>query len=74
MEAKKTSLLGDTVEFRVYNFSPGDFPGIELVKKISDALSKTDLSTSGVLRALAIVLSKYDAQLSDDATPMINMR
>jgi len=61
---EKRALWADTVQFAKYDFTPGDDPGAEFFRAISQSLKKTSLNNWGVLFALTAVLSKFDQQLS----------
>lgn len=55
----------DTGALARYTFTPGHDPGTEFFRKINPALEAADMSNYGVLRVLALVLSKYDRYVGD---------
>lgn len=67
-------LWPDTASFARYNFSPGDDPGSEFFRTIRPALEATDMNNYGVLRMLALVLSRYYDHIGDSGTPMIQIQ
>ena len=68
------TLWPDTAAFAKYDFTPGDNPGLEFFRKIKPALEATDMNNWGVLRMLALVLSRYKDHIGDSATPMIQIQ
>lgn len=56
-----------------YNFSPGDSPGSEFIRKIGPALKETDMDNWGVLFQLVMALGKYSNHIGETGRPMINI-
>ncbi len=67
-------LWTDKMGLACYNFTPGDDPGTEFFRAINPALKATDMSNYGVLRMLAIVLSKYYDHIGSSGRPMIQIQ
>lgn len=71
---EKRVLWTDTVKFIKYNFSPGDNPGVEFMRKLTPALKDTSMDNFGVLYALATALTKYYYHIDSNQVPMINIQ
>jgi hypothetical protein len=56
-----------------YNFKPGDSPGAEFLKTIGKCLEDTDLNNWGVLKYLAVILTRFEQQLPTTMIPMLNI-
>lgn len=64
--ARESHLLWpDTGGNGEYKFKPGNNPGHEFMKKIGPALKEADMANWGVLRELALCLSKFDRHIGE---------
>jgi len=71
---EKNILWTDTVRHIKYNFTPGDNPGAEFMKKLSPALKDTNMDNFGVLYGIAMAVTKYYNIIGDQQVPMINIQ
>lgn len=73
--APRTShfLRAETSRYARYNFSPGREPALEFMRMILPVLTATDMNNYGVLREMAIALSRYYAHIGNSGTPMIQI-
>jgi hypothetical protein len=66
VSARESHLLWpDTGGNGEYKFKPGNNPGHEFMKKIGPALKEADMANWGVLRELALCLSKFDRHIGE---------
>lgn len=66
-------LWGNTNSYVNFKLSNSQNPGRDFLKKISPGLVKTELNNFGVLRQIAIALSKYNQELPGSASPYLNI-
>jgi hypothetical protein len=75
VSARESHLLWpDTGGNAKYSFYPGDSPGTEFIRKIKPALEEADMANWGVLRMIALVLTRFDAHIPDSARPIISIQ
>lgn len=66
VSARESHLLWpDTGGNGEYRFSPGDNPGREFMREIGPALQAADMANWGVLREIALCLSRFDAHIGN---------
>jgi len=66
-------LWGNTNSYANFKLNSSQDPGRDFLKKIGPGLVKTELNNFGVLRQLAMALSKYNSDLSGYASPYLNI-
>ncbi len=64
----------DTVGFAKFEFRHSSDPGTDFFNTIKDALVETDMNNYGVLRIIALVLSRYNDHISNSDHVMIQIQ